>query len=452
MKPRLVPRAVRARLFLAVLAAVALALTAGVIAFNVLLARTVSRDANNLVRVRTAAELSDLKTVNGRLVAPEAVHGVAPESQVWVFSGGRLLQAPRASSSLDRAVRELADGPERMVDLEEPDTRLYAVPVVREGRRLGTLVVGISLAPYDDTKHDALVGSLILAGSLLATVALITLWLLRRALRPVARMTADAEAWSERDVDRRFGLGEPYDELTRLATMLDRLLDRLAASLRREQRFSAELSHELRTPLARISAEAELALRRERDPSSYREALATILRSAEQMTRTVDALVAAERHGAGIARGTCDAYAAAASAAEACAGLAAGERIEIVIDRPSSPIQVGVEADVVERILQPVIENACRYGRDQVRVTFGRDGAGVLFTVEDDGPGVAPEEVERIFEPGARGSAAAGNGHGDLGAGLGLALARRLARAAAGELDVQALPGGGRFSVRLPAG
>ena len=65
-------------------------------------------------------------------------------------------------------------------------------------------------------------------------------------------MTEDAASWSEHDLDRRFDLGEPYDELTRLAATLDGLLERIAASLRHEQRFTAELSHELRTPLARI--------------------------------------------------------------------------------------------------------------------------------------------------------------------------------------------------------
>ena len=79
-------------------------------------------------------------------------------------------------------------------------------------------------------------------------------------------MTRQAAAWSEHDLDHRFALGEPHDELTELAATLDGLLDRLAASLRREQRFSAELSHELRTPLARVIAESELALRRDREP------------------------------------------------------------------------------------------------------------------------------------------------------------------------------------------
>ena len=116
-------------------------------------------------------------------------------------------------------------------------------------------------------------------------------------------MTRQAAAWSEHDLDHRFALGQPHDELTELAATLDGLLDRLAASLRHEQRFSAELSHELRTPLARVLAESELALRRAREPDEYRAALELIHRNADQLARTVDALVAAARYEAGEATG-----------------------------------------------------------------------------------------------------------------------------------------------------
>ena len=98
-------------------------------------------------------------------------------------------------------------------------------------------------------------------------------WMLNSAFRPVVKMTNNAEAWSSEDLDRRFDMGPPHDELTQLAHTLDGMLDRLAASLRREQRFSAEVSHQLRTPLAKIKAEAELALRRERPPAYYQESL-----------------------------------------------------------------------------------------------------------------------------------------------------------------------------------
>jgi signal transduction histidine kinase len=261
-------------------------------------------------------------------------------------------------------------------------------------------------------------------------------------------MTRQAAAWSERDLDHRFALGPPRDELTELAATLDGLLDRLAASLRRERRFSAELSHELRTPLARVLAESELALRRPRDAGEYRAALEVIHRSAEQLARTVDALVAAARHESGGARGTADASTVAEGAAGACAGLSAERGIDLQVTRPLHPLRVGVEADLAERILQPVLENACRYGASHVRLSVTAEDSGVLYAIEDDGPGVAEDERERIFEPGVRGRSQ----NGGPGAGLGLALARRLARSVEGDVAVEPAARGARFTVRLPAG
>ena len=238
--------------------------------------------------------------------------------------------------------------------------------------------------------------------------------------------------------------------MTELAATLDGLLDRLAASLRRERRFSAEISHELRTPLSRVIAEAELGLRRTRAPDEYRASLELIQRSAEQLAKTIDALVAAARHEGEGARGTSDAYTVAAGAAEGCAGLADERALEVILTEPLRPIRLGVDPDVAERILQPVVENACRYGRQRVRISIERRGAAVAFAVEDDGPGAAPDERERIFEPGVRGQLGVGNGNG--GAGLGLALARRLARSVSGDVELGTAPTSGSFVIRLPAG
>lgn len=451
MRHRPLVRGVRARLLLAVLLAVGAALAGLTLAFNVVIAGTLSRDADALLRARAADALALLRTADGRLVVGEAPDEGAVDRQVWVFSNGQALESPQTRPAVAAAARSLAEGPARFLVVPDADTRLYSTPVIRSGKRLGTIVAGISLAPYEQTKRTALIGSLVLAGLLLLVVALAARWLLSSALRPVARMTEEAAAWSERDLDRRFGLGEPYDELTQLAATLDGLLDRLAASLRREQRFSAELSHELRTPLARIVAEAELALRRERQPSEYRSALETVIRSARQMTRTVETLVAAAQHEADPARRSTDAYEPAAKAAEACAGLAAERGVEIAVGEPAPPLRVGVSGDLVERILQPLVENACRYGRRSVRVSVARSPTKVVYSVEDDGPGIEPDERERIFEPGARGAAAA-DGADQGGAGLGLALARRLARSASGEVEADAAEAGARFVVTLPAG
>jgi signal transduction histidine kinase len=441
---------IRHRLFAVVVFAVSLSVAALLAGFNLLLDRNLSGAANNLVRARAAATLAQLQPQHGRLVLGEAPDAAAADTPVWVFANGRTLEAPRTGIRVSAAARRLAAGPTRMADVPSSDTRLYATPVVAAGRRLGTVVAAVSLAPYEQTRRTALIASLAFAGAVVLLVALAVRWLLTASLRPVVRMTRQAAAWSERDLDQRFGLGPPNDELSELAATLDGLLERLAASLRREQRFTAELSHELRTPLARVLAETELALRRERTSAEYRAALGHVHRNAAQLTRTADALVAAARHETGITRGTADAFAVATEAVDACRELAAERDLDLTLERPARPIRLGVEAELAERILQPILENACRYGRHRVRVSMERAPAAIVYSIEDDGLGVAEDERDRIFEPGVRGHRAAGNGGG--GAGLGLALARRLARSVAGEVEAIADDGGGRFLVQLPAG
>jgi signal transduction histidine kinase len=440
---------IRRRLQLVVVTAVALAVAALVIGFNLLLANSLDQTSRSLLRSRATAQLSLLRANHGKLSFVDVPDAAGPDANVWVFSEGRLIEHPRAGARAKNAALLLSTGDSRFLDLPGSDTRFYAKPVLINGKRVGTVVVAASLAPYEATRRVALIGSLVFGGLVLVLVAFAARWLLASSLRPVQRMTRQAATWSERDLDQRFGFGKPHDELTELAATLDGLLERLAASLRREQRFSAELSHELRTPIARVIAETELALRREREPEDYRAALETVHRSAEQLSRIVDALVAAARTEAGPVKGTADAYEVAAEATAACAGLAAEHAVALDVEQPAQPVRLGVDPDLAERILQPVVENACRYGATRVQVSIERRDSTVRYAVTDDGPGVADDEGDRIFEPGVRGQVGEANGGG--GAGLGLALARRLARSVTG--DVEAVTGtpGGSFLVRLPA-
>ena len=440
----------RRRLVLVVGAAVAVTLLGLIAGFNVMLGHLLERDARDLARSRAVAQVDSIRTSGDRLSVGEAPDDRAADAYLWIFAGRRALEQPRVPTAVDRAAHELAGGSARFRDVGRSDTRLYAAPVVVHGKRLGTVVAGVSLAPYEQTRKLALLASLVLGGLVLLFVVVTARWLVGASLRPVVRMTRQAAEWSEYDLEHRFALGAPHDELTELAATLDRLLDRLAASLRHERRFSAELSHELRTPLARVLAESELALRRDRDPDEYRQALEVIERNAGQLARTVDALVAAARYEAGGERGTADALAVAEEAARTCSGLASERQMEFQVSRPRQAVRVGVDADLAERILQPVLENACRYGASRVRIAIGRENSSVVYAVEDDGPGVADVEHDRIFEPGVRGRAPrAGNGPG---AGLGLSLARRLARSVDGDVVAEAAAEGGRFLVRLPAG
>lgn len=440
----------RLRLQLVVGMAVVASLLGLVVGFNLILGNVLDRDARDLARARAVAEVDSFRTAGGRLSVGNGPDDRSADAYLWVFAGGRTLEQPRAAPALSRAAHALATGGTRFVDVPRNDARLYGVPVLVRGKRLGTVVAGVSLAPYEQTRKLALLASLVLSGLVLLLVVVAAGWLLRASLRPVVRMTRQAADWSEHDLDHRFALGPPHDELTELAATLDGLLDRLAASLRHERRFSAELSHELRTPLARVRAESELALRRDREPHEYRRALELIQRNADQLARTIDALVAAARYEAGAERGTADAHSVGEGAAGACSGLAAERQLELRVNEPRQPLRVGIDSDLAERILQPVLENACRYGATRVRVAIGRESSHVVYAVEDDGEGVADDEQDRIFDPGVRGHAARrDNGQG---AGLGLSLARRLARSVDGDVVADTTATGGRFLVRLPTG
>jgi two-component system OmpR family sensor kinase len=440
----------RDRLLAVMALATAVALAAATAGFNVILGARLDGAANDVLRSRIRAEMAEGHLSGGRLIVPPTSdEGTVIDQPVWIFAGRRALERPRGSAALDAAARRLAGGPRRIVELDDGSNRLLAMPIRDRGRRLGTIVSSVSLAPYRRTRDIALVTSIALAAALLLASVLAGRWALTAGLRPVARMTAQAAEWSEHDLDRRFALGPPHDELTQLAATLDGLLGRLAAGLRREQRFSAELSHELRTPLARMHAQAQLALAGDL-PDDQRAGWAIVLRSSADMGETLDALLAGARADASRRRGVADAAHAAHAVAERFGPLAAERGVRIAVAPSDATLRAGVDAELLERLLQPLVDNACRYAESKVTIAVDRRDGYVVYEISDDGPGVREDERERIFEPAVRGSA--GTAVRD-GTGLGLALARRLAGAAGGTVDALARPAGrgGCFHARVPA-
>ena len=423
-------RTLRGRLTAFAMLAATVAMAVVVVLFNVLLHQSLRGDVDSRLRTQAAAAATTVVGQGGHLAVRES-----PDDEAIDAAGVGLRRHPNRGppsgrGSLQRAAAALAGQSRTFADVGDPETRLYAQPVTRGGRQVGTVVAGQSLAAYDRTTDVALIGTLLLGGALLGAVLAVTWLTIGRALTPVTDMTRSAADWSEHDVGRRFGSAPRPDELGELARTFDDLLDRLAASLRHEQRLSAELSHELRTPLARITAEMELLQRRERSAEDRSEAYEVVARSAAQMSGILETLMAAARAEAQSAggRGRLD---EAFTALERAWAAPLAERDVALEVHPTAEV-VGIDADVVERIVAPLLDNARRYARSQVVVEAGRSGGRVHVRIADDGPGIDPAERDAVFDPGVRGAQA--NGHG--GAGLGLALSRRLARAAGGDVSV----------------
>jgi two-component system, OmpR family, sensor kinase len=444
---------IRGRLVLVVMGIVGIGLVLLVVAFNLILSDRLDNDIDAVLTARANGQLSALDVRGGKLIVTDIPDEATAESQAWIFAGKRVLAAPRAPHHrVDSAADGLAGGPRRYQDVGSPAVRLLAEPVIDEGRRVGTVVVAASRTPYESTRKTALIASLVLAALLILVLGVVARLLLDAALRPVARMTESAAEWSEKDLDRRFNLGPPSDELTLLAATLDALLDRLAAGMRREQRFSAELSHELRTPLAKISTQAQLLSSSPDLGSEQHEEADAILRAANEMREVIEVLMASARAEAGVVGGdTADVETAARASIEA-ARQDAGERgvaFELVPSNGAGAMRATAEPKLVERILAPLVENASRHARSRASVHIVRNGPWLEVAVEDDGPGVPVGQEATIFEPGFRGEEAGNANHG--GAGLGLSLSRRLARSAGGDVEADARAEGGRFVVRLPA-
>jgi signal transduction histidine kinase len=204
--------------------------------------------------------------------------------------------------------------------------------------------------------------------------------------------------------------------------------------------------------VAKIKAEAELALRRERDLPYYRDALRSVVHSADQMASTVETLLAAAQERGSLTTGRADVGEVLREVAAGVALLAHEHGIEVRIESSPQATSVGVGADIAEQIIRPIVENACRFARGTIVLGAERKGKEVWFTVADDGPGVSEEEKDKIFEPGVRGSAIQPRPESSRGAGLGLPLARRLARAASGDVELGRSGAGAAFVVRLPSG
>lgn len=276
-------------------------------------------------------------------------------------------------------------------------------------------------------EDTALIVAAGVAGLVLLVAYPVLRWTIARALRPVEAMTWQAAEWSAHSPTERFGAAPRLTELQELATTLDGVLDRYSTLLRHERQLSGELSHELRTPLATLRAEADL-LAAHADPSVRR----TGERMAEQsarMDRILDTLLTTARSELTATPGTClldDVL----------------DALAVPVHREGTAVRVAVDGAVLERILAPILANAQRFARTSIEVTARPGGGAVRIDIGNDGPAL-PDDPERLFEPGVRGD----DEHDS--AGLGLALARRLARAADGDVTV-ATADPAAFRVTLP--
>jgi len=267
-----------------------------------------------------------------------------------------------------------------------------------------------------------------------------------RALSPISAMASKAREITAESLSERLPVGNPDDELGRMATVFNETLARLEASFDRLRSFVANTSHELRTPLTAMRSVGEVALRRPLDADAAREVIGSMLEEVGRLTRMVECLLDLARAEPGamtLTRQNVELPAVAASAMELVRVLAEEKCQDVSVD-VRAPATVRGDQASLRQALTNLLDNAIRYtpAHGRIRLTVGRGPGGEpTLEVEDDGPGIAPEDRERIFDRFYR----AKNGHGGnaSGTGLGLAIARSAVEANGGRLEYESVASGG---------
>src|ERR1700733_7725431 len=282
-------------------------------------------------------------------------------------------------------------------------------------------------------------------------------FLARRSLAPVAAMGKQAERIGAANLHERLQVSNANDELGRLGRTFNELLDRLDRSFERQRRFISDASHELRTPVSILRGEAEVALSQlSRSPQEYRESLAVLHEEAQRLARIVEDLFTLTRADAGEYRlAQSDFYLdeLAADCVRATRALAQAKSIKLVAVTPEE-MPLRADEDLLRRMILNLLDNAIKYtpAGGNVSLTCGSVPDGYELSVTDSGPGIPGEMQSRVFERFFRVDRARSRTGTDGGAGLGLSIARWIAEAHLGRLELVCSDAtGSKFTVRIPA-
>lgn len=324
------------------------------------------------------------------------------------------------------------------VDEDDVERRIYEV---RRDERAGLLrrVPGLALVALLVTSLGALALGWVVSGQM---------------LRPLRQITRHARLASEATLSDRIGLRGPPDELKELADTMDAMLARLQAAFESQRQFAAHASHELRTPLAIIQAEADVALAAPDGTMRERELAEAVRSAAIRSERLVDGLLALSRSESSMRDSVpLDLADLAGDAAGELVGSA--DARQIALDLSLDRAVVRGDRPLLERMIANLLQNAIRYNRPGgwVRLAVGTEVVAgtsmAVLTVENTGPEVSPSEIDDLFTPFRRGTAAIRER--TAGFGLGLAIVRSVVTVHGGVVSAKPGPDGGlSVTVRLP--
>jgi two-component system sensor histidine kinase QseC len=325
------------------------------------------------------------------------------------------------------------------------DGRAFRVFTLRAGDDGAVIHVGQPLADRARLSRSSALRLVLPGVVLVLLLALGTGVVVRRVTQPIVAFSGAIDA-------RDAGDGTPVAhaslprELQPVGLAVNRLLARVEDALRHERTLTADAAHELRTPLAALRAQAQVALRAT-GPAQRTEALRALIAGVDRATHLVGAVLTLAKLDARHLDVAALAQVDLADLARLVAdefGVAAAQR-GLALQRVTVPCRIHADADALAVLLRNLLDNALRHARTTVEVRIERKDDDVLLQVGDDGKGLTGEQAQRVFDRFYRAGDEAG------GAGLGLALVKRIADLHRARVSVRARAGGGAlFEVVFP--
>jgi signal transduction histidine kinase len=334
----------------------------------------------------------------------------------------------------------------RTVDPPPRGGTAFRVVALRTGTPHGpvTVYVASTLEPVDETTAALQRAIAVGAPVLLLLVALTTWALVGRALRPVDAIATEVADISGRSLDRRVPVPATGDEISRLARLMNTMLDRLQAAAEQQRRFVADASHELQTPLAGVRTDLEVALAHP-ESTDFRETATDVLAANRRMERLVADLLFLARADEGVSRAAMVPVDLDDVVLSEAARTRGNGRLR-VDTRAVSGAAVSGRPEDLTRVVRNLLDNAERYASSLVTVELTSDDGHATLVVQDDGPGIPAVDRERVFERFTR----LDSSRSSPGTGLGLAIAREIVDAHGGTIQAEDGNRGARLVVRLP--
>jgi len=301
----------------------------------------------------------------------------------------------------------------------------------------------IAVAQRTDLRTDAAIDSaqrtLFPLLALIPLLALLSAWVVRRALRPLRQMAQGVDARSESDLQPLPEADVPQEVLP-FVRSINRLLQRLRAAMEQQRRFVADAAHELRTPVAVLSMQVDnlKPLPLSAQARARIDALQQGLRRARAVVEQLLSLARSQGEQSP-AWQRIDLAQVVREVIADLLPLAESRNIDLGLDRADA-VQAQTDPALLYTLLRNAVDNALRYTPEGGRVDLRLLAADDAFVIEvqDTGPGIPPDELERVFEPFVRLPGSAGEG-----SGLGLSIIRQIAQRLGGKVTLQNATGGG---------